>query len=209
MKIRRVVLECSQPASQLEFYTRVLGLPEERGALRVGRTLLEFVQGQAHRYHLAFAWPRNQWKAGVNWLGQRVPLLTGEEGQTHFEFDFWQARSVYFWDPAGNLLEAIVRDRLEEDRPQLEWLWVAEVGLVVEQVPRAVEQLNLPVFGPSRENFCALGGEDGLLILVEQGRTWYPTSDFLAASAPLWIGLENGIVEWAPGSSELPRFSID
>lgn len=194
MKFSKVRLECEDPLTQGAFYRERLGMPGTGGIVEVGRTQLEFIQGQPHRYHLAFNWPRNQWEAGVQWLSSRVPLVASAEGQTRFEFENWQARSVYFWDPAGNLMEAIVRDRLLEERPQVEWLCVSEVGLVVEDVPQYTQSLELPVFGPCRQDFCALGDDEGLLIVTRSGRVWYPTADFAAVPAPVWLEFEGRVL---------------
>ncbi|MFN8609836.1 MAG: hypothetical protein U0931_20015 [Vulcanimicrobiota bacterium] len=192
MKITRVRLECEDPQSQVNFYGRVLGMACQDGLLQVGRTLLEFVPGRPHRYHLALNWPRNQWESGINWLAGRTSLVADAQGETRFEFESWRARSVYFWDPAGNLLEAIVRDRLADQRPQPEWLCISEVGLVVDDVPATSQQLGLPVFGPCREDFCALGDDEGLLIVARQGRVWFPTTDFRAARAPVRVDWGGG-----------------
>lgn len=197
MKFTKVRLECEDPMALCLFYREKLGMAGSGTILQAGRTQLEFVQGQPHRYHLAFNWPRNQWEAGVDWLSSRVPLVTDGEGRTRFEFESWRARSVYFWDPAGNLMEAIVRDRLSEERPQVDWLCVSEVGLVVEDVTQYTRELKLPVFGPCRQDFCALGDDEGLLIVTRRGRVWYPTTDFAATPAPVRV-------DWEGASASLP-----
>ncbi|MBS2033776.1 VOC family protein [bacterium] len=192
MRISRVRLECTDPEQLRDFYSRVLGMPLIGGGVQAGRTRLEFVAGQAHRYHLAFNWPPNQWQAGIEWLSARTPLVADSQGETRFEFESWRARSVYFWDPAGNLMEAIVRDRVDQEKPDPEWLCVSEVGLVVESVAETRKQLNLPIFGPCREDFCALGDDEGLLIVARKGRVWYPTDDLAAAPAPVLVEWEGG-----------------
>lgn len=195
MKITRVQLHCRDPERQCQFYSQTLGMPVADGIIRVGWTELHFLPGKEHRYHLALNWPSNQWEEGISWLSARTQLVADSQGQTRFEFESWRARSVYFWDPAGNLVEAIVRDRLEEKRSAPEWLCVSEVGLVVEDVTQTKEQLGLPVFGPCREDFCALGDDQGLLIVARRNRIWYPTSDLAATIAPLRLEWDGGRYE--------------
>jgi catechol-2,3-dioxygenase len=59
-------------------------------------------------------------------------------------------------------------------------LRISEIGLAVPDVPAAVAALQntfgLPVFGTAAGEFTPLGDHDGLLIVVQQDRPWFPTT---------------------------------
>ena len=105
-------------------------------------------------------------------------------------FEAWRARAAYFYDPAGNLVELIARERAPGDALLLE---VSEVGLPVEDVGAAVEflrdELGLPHFSGNKQDFSAVGDDHGLFILVPVGRPWLFT-DRVAAEAPVRVTIE-------------------
>ena len=76
--------------------------------------------------------------------------------QEDVPFEMWRARAAYYFDPAGNLVELIARERAPGDQLLIE---VSEVGLPVADVGAAVEFLesesDLPHFSGDRENFSA------------------------------------------------------
>src|ERR671934_159450 len=81
------------------------------------------------------------------------------------------ARAVYFRDPERNIVEFLAR---HEPRRHLT---LAEVGLPVADVADAVTALRKLGLEPYRawgETFAPLGDADGLLIVVQVGRGWFP-----------------------------------
>ena len=103
---------------------------------------------------------------------------------------------MYFRDPERNVVELLARP---EPRPELT---LAEVGLPVEDVPRAVDALAELGIDPYRdwdEAFAPLGDADGLLILVRTGRGWLPY-DVPAGTAPVEVSVE-GVM---PGEIAVP-----
>jgi hypothetical protein len=89
--------------------------------------------------------------------------------------------SYYFPDPAGNILECIVRVDLPakagEDFGPENILHISEIGLVVDDVPSAVKQLKtrlgIEVYRDSAfEDFAQLGDINGVLVLAKRGRLW-------------------------------------
>jgi catechol-2,3-dioxygenase len=187
------------------FYSEVLGLPivaDGPGSctVQVGVSRLTFalVDGDPGVQHFAFTIPRNQLAAGKGWLTGRAALLT-QDGDDEFSSALWQAQQVYFRDPAGNILELIARQTLDNaatatfDARQL--LNVSEVGLPTTDVPGTVAALcrefGLAVYGDASDTFTAVGDANGLLIVVQAGRHWFPTTS-PAQDAPIAATLGEG-----------------
>ncbi len=186
------------------FYAGVLQMPElpaEGGlAFRVGRTQLRFNAAPAAeqpRYHIAFSVPLAQFDAARSLVAARTPLITadGDEVIVHAS---WDAVAFYFRDPAGSILECIARRGEPPDdlqAPQAPGIGsVCEVGIVVDEVPAMVATLRttlaiMPFLGSEGETFTALGDEEALIIVVQRGREWYPSTGLAAAPAPLALAL--------------------
>lgn len=115
-------------------------------------------------------------------MSQRVSLLQ-EGSEDEFEFTSWNAHAVYFYDPAGNIVEYIVRHNLKQIASDTftdkDILGISEVGLPVTDVSAAAfwleHNLSLPRFKGDGESFQPMGDEHGLFILVSLGRKWFPT----------------------------------
>jgi hypothetical protein len=90
-------------------------------------------------------------------------------------------------------------------------LSVSEVGVAVPDVAGTADRLTEAGIGrypDGSETFAPAGHVDGMLILVRPGRTWFPTSDRVAAEPPVTIvaqvgaassGVVAGRYELAPG----------
>src|SRR5690242_17559175 len=61
-------------------------------------------------YHFALLVPGDRFDAAHAWADERFELVGGV-----FDFDNWDARAVYFLDPAGNIVELIAHRGLEEN----------------------------------------------------------------------------------------------
>ncbi len=186
-----------------EFYTSVLGLPlleEEKGAFTAaaGATRLRFsAESGMPFYHFAFNIPENKFGQAREWLHQQGVELLKEEGDELVHFPHWNAHSLYFNDPAGNIVEMIARHNLrnaaEGPFSASDILCVSEIGLPVDDVMQTIDNLQLtlnlnPWREPSRQ-FAPLGGEDGLLIVVPKGRIWF-MSDRPAEPFPLRVRIK-------------------
>jgi catechol-2,3-dioxygenase len=218
------LLEITLPAVDLDalrrFYCATLGLREivpawtGRLAIQCGATQLFFraaMPGWNGRYHFAFDLPAARFEAALEWLSERCAFLADREGKTRFHSPGWNADSVYFTDPQGNVLELIVRHDqpvppeappLEPGRPFSagEILSISELGLATPDVTGSVATLQarlpgLTVYdGEGSDSFTALGDLNGLLIVVQYGRTWYPNSGVPADLLPL-----DALLEIEPG----------
>ncbi len=192
----------------LDFYIKVFGLKlvEKSGqsfTLQAGSTRLTFTSAKdrkAPKHHFAFNIPPNLFEEAKTWLAQRTALVRGKEGQVEFDFSNWNALGMYFIDPDGNIGELIARDMLPPAQAAMfsadNILSVSEIGIPVPDVPGTVALLRqaaglLPYRGET-ETFAAVGDENGLLIVVQQGREWYPKTGITAEVSPMEIGIESG-----------------
>jgi hypothetical protein len=134
-----------------------------------------FVGGDTTPHHFAFH------TASLEPWRQRLDVT-----EEH-DFSGWDgARAVYFRDPEENVVELLARPN---PRPELT---LAEVGLPVEDVPRAVAallELGIEPYREPGEEFAPLGDADGLLIVVRTGRGWFPY-DVPAGPAPVEVTVE-------------------
>jgi len=199
MYIDSLTLQAPDLPALHAFYGDRLGLPVTAYSttelrLHIGASELIFTPGEG-TYHFAFNIPENQFHPAYDWLTARVPPIADKSGQRAFHFADWQADSVYFFDPCGNIGELIARHTLSNasDAPfsarSLEN--ISEIGIAVEDVPAYAaslrEQIGVAPYRPGSSEFMPVGDEHGLCILVKPGRIWYPDSGKAAVSAPIRI----------------------
>jgi hypothetical protein len=156
---------------------------------RAGVTEIEFeaVEGARPFYHFALRVPRNRFAEARDWLAAQAPLLSGPDGETTFEFDFWNAQACYALDPGDNIVELIAHRELPDESPvagpftAAELLGVCEVGLIgpdARAMAAALEPLGIGLWSGTLDEpggLAFMGGRDGVLILSEPGRGWMPT----------------------------------
>lgn len=224
MRLLEVTLPTRDVLATASFYASALGLPvsvsatERSATVLLGETELVFEEdaGLAGAQHLAFTVPTGSLDAAGEWLRGRVGLL-GRDGAAVEEpvvvaGPRWNARSVYFDGPDGQVLEVIERRDLRHDRCDGHGvgfgadglLCVSEVGIAVPDVLATAALLGrrgiAEYGGPASAGFAAVGDVDGLLILVPPGRAWFPTEDRLASESAAVIGFEGaGDILLAPG----------
>jgi hypothetical protein len=195
VRIREVVLPAADPAVAEGFH------PAWYGSTRVrferGPDVCSHFAINVGNFAEAVAWARGQ--EGAEWVREDVP------------FPDWRAHSAYYYDPAGNLVELIARERAPGDDLLLE---VSEVGVPVEDVGVAVEflrsELGLPHFSGNRVDFSAVGDDRGLLIVVPVGRVWL-FSDKRASDAPVRVTISGSRAgEYVlPGSEHVIELASD
>lgn len=197
IQIARLRLLTRDIAVQHRFYAEVLGLPVAREsdnsfAVMSAGTEIEFANATvgAPIYHFAFNIPENQIEAAREWVAARVPLVKDRDGSDIVFFESWNAHSIYFFDPAGNIIEFIARHTLPNASSVSfgpgSILEVSEIGLAVPDVAAAAKQiqrdLGATTYRPISEDFASIGDERGLLIVVRRGRKWF-MAEHLAAEA--------------------------
>lgn len=212
MKIKEVRLQTDILTALAAFYRDVLGMKvgktERQAILFLKDSTLVFepaIKEQKPFYHFAFDIPYNKIDEAKIWLESRVQLMRIEEYNGYIaEFVNWEARSLYFTDPAGNIVEFIGRAGLKDnsDKPFNTELIrnVNELGIVLpaerydDHVLQMMNKNQLTYFErqPALEHFRAVGDDEGLLICVPGGRTWYPTDDIAAGIFPISLSIETG-----------------
>jgi catechol-2,3-dioxygenase len=208
MIIRQLRLPTTHLAAQLAFYRDVLSLQVVASgaghfAVHAGATRLIFTtEGEAAPvYHFAFNVPRNGFPSACAWIEARVPLIADANGATTWHSDGWNADMLYFYDPAGNIVEFIARQTLDYERAtpfsSADIQCISEIGWAVDDVRATVTDLSarlrLPVYdGEGSDTFSTVGDEYGLLIVVRKGRAWFPTQDRPALEGDTHVAITSG-----------------
>ena len=145
MQIKRLILQTSALKELTDFYIKLMELPVELSGekeikIKIGSTELIFQQAHAADpfYHFAINIPANKIEEAKSWLKARVELIWIEQYKSDIaDFVNWHAQSVYFYDPAGNILELIARFDLDNktDQPfsSAQFLSISEVGFVFKE----------------------------------------------------------------------------
>ncbi len=190
MRILEVVLPAPDPEALAAFH-----------GPGYGASRLRFEPGPAVCSHFAVNVPPQRFEEAVAWARERVELVDDD-----VPFPAWRARSAYFFDPGGNIVELIARERAPGEDLFLE---ISEVGLPVTDVGAAVEwleaELGLPHFSGNRRDFSAVGDDRGLFIVVPVGRPWLFTEE-PAPDVPVRVTIESdrgGFERVVPGSGHV------
>lgn len=196
MEISRVILQTSALEELTAFYKTVMGLPvnskyENETTISIGSTELVFKQASAADplYHFAINIPANKIEEAKSWLSGRVELIWMDDYKSDIaDFVNWHAKSVYFFDPAGNIVELIARfdldNKTDEPFSSMQFLSISEMGLVFKtnefdrSVNNLLQQYQLFYFAKQSPlpQFRAIGDDEGLFIVVPENRNWYPTT---------------------------------
>lgn len=205
VRIAQLRLQTSELGALHRFYEQTLGLTVSRDAdairVEAGATEIIFDSLAASDtppfYHFAWNIPQNKLELVRLWQRERTPLIR-RDGEEVIEFPAWNAQSVFFHDPVGNILEHIARHDLDnsavgEFEPSRDVLCVSEIGVVVDDVPKAVamirESLGIEIYRDNYEAFASMGDANGLLILVQRDRKWTPDRVREAQSFPMHVKL--------------------
>jgi hypothetical protein len=188
------LLTAAPLAEMKTFYQRSLGLSileerPDRFTVAAGATRITFASagpdGGSPFYHFAFNIPENKVLAARAWHLERTPLLPipARLRDPRFpddvvNYSHWNAHSLFFFDPAGNVVEYIARHDLHNAAPgpftSRDILYASEIGLIVDDVPAVAETLRGVVgveqYRGGSDQFTALGDERGLLLVMRRGR---------------------------------------
>jgi catechol 2,3-dioxygenase-like lactoylglutathione lyase family enzyme len=214
MRILELTIAAPAPEELRSFYTE-LGFPEFEGqggsdgySMRIGYTRMNFIPGDKDaRYHFAFNVKPDQLEEMAEWsLRMRLDLLPDPKSKTNIvDFPNWRARSVYFFDPAGNIVEFIARAPLSRagNAPKfsaVSFTGVGEIGIVCDDVASMRAWISMthgiPEFSRQQntDEFIAMGDDEGLLLLVPAGRNWF-MGNFPSERFPLSLVCDNGVRE--------------
>ncbi len=196
--IQGLRLLTAAPFAQMKaYYHGLLGFPvlseeAEEITFGAGLTPITFVKATPEQgkpfYHFAFNIPENKLLAARKWQLKRTPLIVTPPRQRDPKFPDdvrhfrnWNAHSVFFWDPADNLLEYIARHDLKNTAsdPKMfatnDILYASEIGFIVDDQPTTATKLNkdlgLQVYPQGSSFWWAMGDERGLLLCIPR-RKW-------------------------------------
>lgn len=192
MKILELEMLSGNITETEKYYKSVLGITPYSAdkfsvSYRFGRSRLIFRQadGQKPVYHFAIDVPNNRFNEAYRAIKSKTPLLPVSQGSDIADFTNWNARSFYFLDNNGNIVEIITRyannDISDAPFTAKSFSCVSEIGLVAYNVPqlanRLKKQFGIPIFHrqPRGDKFTVSGDDEGLFIIAERGRDWYPT----------------------------------
>jgi len=201
---KSIVLFTNKLKSLRRFYGNVLELDisessNEQFTVKVGESTITFIQSfRSACYHIAINIPGNQFSVMKYWMRDRVSL-NRDESRDEVYFPSFDADSMYFNDPAGNVVELIGRRKrdLFGSLTTASFLDVSEIAITTPFVTEVGEQLQdfgIALRGgteanPGSVNF--LGKDDTFIVLVRPSRKWY-FSKKLSETHPLEITLNDG-----------------
>ncbi|MEO8112634.1 MAG: hypothetical protein ABI594_21475 [Ginsengibacter sp.] len=196
MYLKEITLQTKNVSVLYSFYSDILELPvkyidQKQIAVTAGASKLIFEETDKDEnpfYHFAFNIPSNKLDEALQWIQNKVELLWLKDYKS-FVADFvnWHAKSIYFLDSAGNILELIARFDLHDENTEpfssRQLRNVSEIGLVLDEEDfdkKAKDildkyQLNYFPKQPPLPHFRAVGDEEGLFIIVPEGRNWFAT----------------------------------
>ncbi len=170
---------------------RIMNEKGDRFTVEAGETQVTFVSA-AHAegqkppfYHFAFNIPENKILAALEWQKARTPLLAIPERNRAagyppevVDYSHWNAHSIFFLDPSGNVVEYIARHDLKNgDTAPFGWsdiLYASEIGLIVDDVAATAATIKdvgaVQQYKDGSDQFTAMGDEYGLLLVMKRGR---------------------------------------
>lgn len=198
------------PATE-KFYKKVLGLTPsftEKDALffQVGFTKLIFRKSDNLKpvYHFAIDVPNNRFFDAHHSIKEQTNIIP-VEGEDIANFVNWDAKSFYFYDNNGNIVEFITRypNRAYDTDPysSKSYISVSEIGLVTNNVKELADTLakeeGVPIFKrqPRSDAFTVSGDDEGLFVIAAKGRDWYPTNVKSQSFRTRVLFMQNGEIE--------------
>ena len=213
MILKELRLRTNHLSILYNFYKEVLELPtvysnEKSITILAGTSKLIFEETSDIDnpfYHFAFNIPSNKFEEAFQWMKKRVELLWLDDYKSDIaDFVNWKAKSFYFIDPAGNILELIARfvlkDAVDEKYSPAQIRNVSEIGLVfpIESFQKDVDNFRklfpIPYFDKQLplQHFKAIGNDEGLFIVVPENRIWFSTKNKRSQIFPMQISfMEN------------------
>lgn len=196
-------LELEMESGRLEqlhgFYSKTIGweteLSDDELTVVTGRTKIHFRKAKDPDsqpfYHIAWSISSGKFDQAKRWLQKRVALLKAEDGRDEIQMR-GNRRGLYFEDPSHNVLELIARGNVNDDSngpfKLADIKSVNHFGIVVDDVFQHIKQIqervDLPNFGEPNAEFARIGNELRHLVLVPEGRLWFPERKRKAIAYP-------------------------
>lgn len=189
-----------------DFYNKILGFKileksNDKICFETGKSKLIFTKNNGSKkyfYHFAFNIPKNEIENAKRFLLSKLDLIEYENDFV-IKFENWNAKAVFFYDNNENILEFIERENTNE-KPEKEFninsvLSLSEIGIGTDKPLNLGTELTHKIGmdfyekGPKRDDFVALGNDNGLFVISSQERKWFPTEKFVEKS-PLKVKIE-------------------
>ncbi|MDA1475455.1 VOC family protein [Bacillus changyiensis] len=205
MEVKSVTLQTKCIKEMRKFYVEKFGFPllkadKDSIQIVIGSSTLKFtsenIEGKPY-YHFAFNIPANQFAEAKSWVKEKVSLNI-EDGDDEIYFSGSDAHSLYFYDPAGNIVEFISRHSISRKRMEPfsieSVLNISEIGLIVDDAIDVGKRLmdigiyereNQPL-SPTSLHFMGDASKGIFILLTQPGRRWI-FSDKVSAIYPLEI----------------------
>ncbi len=208
MLLKEIRLQTNYLLGLHNFYKEVLELttvyPDgKRITVTAGKSQIIFEETNIIEnpfYHFAFNIPSNKFEEAFQWIRGKVELLWLNDYKSYIaDFTNWHAKSIYFIDPAGNILEFIARfdlnDVADEPFSAAHIRNVSEIGLVSPvktfdtDINNLLKQYPLSYFNKQQPmpHFRAVGNDEGLFIIVPENRIWFSTKNTISQIFPIGV----------------------
>ena len=192
MNILEIEIQTDDLVETEIFYSDILGLQmaskgQDSISFLTGQSTLTFIESVKlnPKYHFAFNIPYNKLDEAIIWTSAKLDLIKNADNAIVVNFESWNAKAIYFFDNNGNILEFIARFDLDNDSDKPFSISsiqsISEIGIVADEpiklADKLVEENNLYFCakGSESEKFVTLGNDNGLFIIVETNRKWFPT----------------------------------
>jgi len=202
MRIEQLTLPTADVAATAAYFADVLQLPVHDATVTLGWSQLHLIPAgnvPVGGVHLAFNVPHNRFAAATAWLDARATRQRNAEGQEHFTFEGrWDSESIYFTGPDDLILELIARRRLPASERTgafhgSEMTCISEVGIPTNAVAalqtRIETTFGLAPLSTPTPYFAPMGDDEGLLIVVDATRRWFPEQRWLPNAQGLQVRL--------------------
>ncbi len=219
MLLTEIILQANSLTSLHRFYKEVMDLPvlfsdENTLQVQAGKSVLVFKKNGEIKdpfYHFAFDIPANKFEEAYSWFKPGVSFLWVNDYKSYVaDFTNWNAKSFYFYDPAGNILEIIARFDLDNmvtrEFSGASICSISELGIVFPfhnfsfEISDFMRKYSLQFFKkqPPGPNFKVTGDEHGLFIMVPEGRDWFPDTGKKSVIFPISVSFEtkHGQFKW-------------
>jgi len=209
MDIIKTKLKTNKIQELKQFYSDTLGFIIQQNTphsflIKLGVSEIEFndddVVGEPY-YHFAFDIPGNLFSEAKNFVKSKTTLLT-EDGEDEVDFPFSVAKSFYFEDPSGNIVEFIARLKDNPTRTSdtafslNSILKISEMSLVVEdKISVANRLMAANIFERSNSaglSFMTDQMTKVFLLLTNPNRRWL-FSNRVSKVFPIDITLDSGV----------------
>ncbi|MDT3959721.1 hypothetical protein [Staphylococcus kloosii] len=225
MKLNKILIYTDKLTKIKTFYVDFLGFNLRQDTLdyfsiSVGHSELIFKYSETLEdpyYHFAFDIPPEMFEEVKVWLQERVNLLT-EEGQDEIYFSGFDAKSLYFYDTAYNIVEFMARNEYHNKTQANQFtvqeiFGISEIGLVIDNLEQSMTTLknynysNIANYMDEDSlNFIFNNNESNYLLLTKANRRWL-FSNKLAKILPISVETDKEIIKVVEGELKIKSLS--